>query len=270
LIKFPNCKINLGLHITGKRDDGYHNLETVFYPVPLTDALEILPQSHFEFTTSGLAIQGDPAKNLCVKAYDLLKTDFDLPPVHMHLHKAIPMGAGLGGGSSNGAFALLIFNELFDLCLQQQQLIDYALQLGSDCPFFVVNTPCFAFGRGEMLEPFTLSLSGYQLVLANPGIHVSTAWAFSQIVPSPASAHLAEIVQQPVSQWKGQLCNDFEEPVCKSYPLVKELIDYFYAQGAHYAAMTGSGSTVFGLLPPELSASPPPALNLALYKVLAL
>jgi 4-diphosphocytidyl-2-C-methyl-D-erythritol kinase len=270
LIKFPNCKINLGLHITGKRGDGYHNLETFFFPVPLTDALEILPASQFHFECTGLPIPGDPAANLCVKAYDLLKTDFDLPPVSIHLHKAIPMGAGLGGGSSNGAFALLILNQLFELGLQQQQLINYALLLGSDCPFFIVNKPCFAFSRGEMLEPIPLNLSGYNLALANPGIHISTAWAFGHVTPSQAPCHLADLVAEPVSTWRGALINDFEKPVASSHPPVQALIDSFYHQGADYAAMTGSGSTVFGLFQKSKPAPTRPQAAQSLFTLIAL
>jgi len=186
MVVFPNCKINLGLRIIRKRNDGYHDLETVFYPIPLTDALEVIRVSGADtdiaFQSSGLPISGDSTNNLCVKAYQLLKKDFpQLGSVQMHLHKVIPMGAGLGGGSSDGAFALQLINDLFHLQLSKEQLIGYALQLGSDCPFFILNQPCFASGRGEKMEPVALDLSGYHFAIVNPGIHVNTGWAFSQL-----------------------------------------------------------------------------------------
>ena len=185
MVVFPNCKINIGLRILDKRPDGFHNLETIFYPIPLKDSLEIIrdtsPQQEIIFSQSGNQIDGVPADNLCIKAYRLLKKDFpQLPAIQMHLHKAIPLGAGLGGGSADAAFAIKLLNEKFQLNLSPDQLISYSLQLGSDCPFFIINKPCYATGRGEIMQPLTISLSGYQLVLVNPGIHVNTSWAFSQ------------------------------------------------------------------------------------------
>ncbi len=250
MILFPACKINLGLRILKKRSDGYHDLETVFYPVAIHDALEIIEikESTFQFTTSGLPINGSIELNLCVKAYNLLKKEFpNLPPVHIHLHKNIPMGAGLGGGSSNGAATLLVLNSKLNLGLSENQLIDYALQLGSDCPFFIVNKPCFATGRGEHLTPVSLNLSLYQLVIINPGIHVSTAWAFSQSHFSANQIPLQQIIDLPITEWKHQLINDFEQPVFKHHLEIKILKALMYQQGALYASMTGSGSTVFGI-----------------------
>jgi len=185
MVSFPNCKINLGLNIVNKRDDGYHDIETAFFPIQLKDALELVEKEKFEFSTSGIAIEGEPEKNLCIKAYDLLKKDFpQLPAVQMHLHKAIPMGAGLGGGSADGAFTLKLLNKKFELNLSEKQLINYSLQLGSDCPFFILNKPCFATGRGEILEQMEPDLSQYKFLIVHPPIHVSTAWAFSTIKPS--------------------------------------------------------------------------------------
>lgn len=256
MVVFPNCKINLGLRIIRKRNDGYHDLETMFYPVPLTDALEVIRAStadtDISFQSSGLHISGDTANNLCVKAYQLLKKDFpQLGPVQMHLHKVIPMGAGLGGGSSDGAFALQLINDLFHLQISKEQLIGYALQLGSDCPFFILNQPCFASGRGEKMEPVALDLSGYHFIIVNPGIHVNTAWAFSQLqLNEPNQLELPDlrtIIQQPVSSWKETLINDFEAPVCKAHPEIAAVKQQLYDAGAVYASMTGSGSTVFGL-----------------------
>jgi 4-diphosphocytidyl-2-C-methyl-D-erythritol kinase len=254
MLVFPNCKINLGLHIVGKREDGFHNLETVFYPVPFKDALEIIPSTNtdIEFTATGLAVDGNAADNLCVKAYHLLKQDFpEVPSVKIHLHKAIPLGAGLGGGSADAAFMLKLLNEKFHLNLSTDQLINYALQLGSDCPFFIINKPCFATGRGEVLEETTLELSAYKIVLINPRIHVSTGWAFSNITPALPIKSIKEIIQQPIYTWKDELKNDFETAVFTAHPAIKAIKETLYAQGAIYAAMSGSGSTVFGIFEPN-------------------
>lgn len=248
MVVFPNCKINLGLHITGKRPDGFHTLETVFYPVALTDMLEIITADAVSFQSTGLPIPGAADNNLCLKAYHLLKKDFpNLPPVQMHLHKNIPMGAGLGGGSADGAFALQLINNKYKLGLSTEQLIAYAAQLGSDCPFFILNQACYATGRGEILQPVSLDLSGWHFVLVNPGIHVNTKWAFEQITPGPSGKDLLAIIQSPVDEWKKSLSNDFEAPIAKAYPAIQEIKDQLHALGASYAAMTGSGSTVFGL-----------------------
>lgn len=254
MITFPNCKINLGLSITRKRADGYHDLETVFYPIGLKDALEVVtspPEKNIPtvaFSASGLTIEGMPESNLCVKAWHLLKADFpSLPAVRLHLHKVIPMGAGLGGGSADGAFTLQLLNKKYGLGLTPEQLIVYALQLGSDCPFFVLNTPCFATGRGEIIEPVPLLLSGYRFVLVNPGIHVSTGWAFANITPQQPALSIKDIIRQPIATWKDTLVNDFEAPVMQQYPAIKQIRQQLYDAGAIYASMTGSGSTVFGI-----------------------
>lgn len=256
MVSFPNCKINLGLNIIRKRNDGYHDLETVFYPVPLTDALEIVrqrstvdvQQSTVNFSSTGLTINGSESDNLCVKAYHLLAQDFPkLPSITMHLHKVIPMGAGLGGGSADGAFALKLLNEKCQLQLTSEQLIAYALQLGSDCPFFILNKPCFATSRGEIMQPINLDLSAYKLVIVNPKIHIGTGWAFSNITPQTPKKSIQTIIQQPIETWKGELVNDFQAPAIKQYPAIGTAIDQLYQQGAVYSAMTGSGSTVFGL-----------------------
>lgn len=256
MISFPNCKINLGLHIIGKREDSFHNLETVFYPVPFRDALEIIsnPETapEIEFTATGLAVEGNPEDNLCIKAYRLLKKDFpELPTVKIHLHKTLPMGAGLGGGSADAAFMLKMLNEKFRLNISTSKLISYSLQLGSDCPFFIVNKPCFATGRGEALEEIAVDLSAYKILLVNPGIHISTGWAFSNITPALPERSIKEIIQQPVNTWKAGLKNDFEAPVFAAYPAVKEIKSNLYSLGAIYASMSGSGSTVFGIFPKD-------------------
>ena len=252
MILFPNCKINLGLHILRKREDGFHDLETIFYPIPLQDALEIVhhpsPATDIEFSGSGLKVEGALSDNICVKAYFLLKKDFpQLPPVKMHLHKTIPMGAGLGGGSADGAFTLLLINQKFNLGISKEQLIRYALQLGSDCPFFINNTPCFATGRGETMENISLDLTAYKFVLVNPGIHVNTGWGFSQLKPTAERPSLREIINQPIESWKDSLTNDFEEPVGRHHPEIAAIRQVLYQQGAVFASMTGSGSTVYGI-----------------------
>jgi 4-diphosphocytidyl-2-C-methyl-D-erythritol kinase len=250
LVVFPNCKINLGLHIIRKRADGYHDLQTVFYPVPLHDALEVIHANDkkFQFQQSGLTIAGDANNNLCVKAYQLLQKDFpSLPAVHMHLHKIIPMGAGLGGGSANGAYTLYLLNKKFQLDISEKQLLAYALELGSDCPFFIINQPSFAEGRGELLQPVQLDLSGYKIILINPNIHINTGWAFSQIQPQASLQSLKDIIKQPIETWRDNLLNDFEAPVLKAHPQLAQIKNVLYQKGAAYASMTGSGSTFFGL-----------------------
>ena len=252
MVSFPNCKINLGLHVTRKRADGYHDLETVFYPVMLKDALEIIrgTGNGVAFSSSGLHISGHSEDNLCVKAWSLLKTDFpNLPPITMHLHKAIPMGAGLGGGSADGAFALKMLNKLFQLNISQARLEQYALQLGSDCPFFIRNKPCLATGRGEMMEEIYIDLSAYRIALVNPAIHVSTADAFRGVIPANPSVNLSEIITKDPSTWKDLLHNDFEPSVFSKFPQIAAIKTRFYEHGAVYASMTGSGSTVYGLFP---------------------
>ena len=252
MLSFPNCKINLGLHVISKRSDGYHNLETIFFPVAQQDALEIIAADQLSFKATGLSISGKDEDNLCLKAYQLLKSKFpQLPAVSIHLHKTIPMGAGLGGGSADGAFMLTLLNKKFNLELTQQQLIAYALQLGSDCPFFIINKPCFAEGRGEILSPINLSLSAYSICLVNPGIHVSTGEAFAKIQPKQPKKSILEIIQQPVNTWKDELINDFEKPVFEHYPTIAAIKQKLYEAGAVYASMTGSGSTVFALFEKE-------------------
>lgn len=227
-------------------------------PVPLQDALEIVPAYNSDkdvaFTCTGLTVAGDELNNLCIKAYYLLKNDFpQLPAVQMHLHKAIPMGAGLGGGSADGAFTLVLLNNKFKLGLTEEQLIRYALQLGSDCPFFIINQPCYAEGRGEKLERISLDLKGYTLVLVNPGVHISTGWAFSHIKPGNPAKNVKAIISQPIQTWRDELINDFEAPVLAAQPALKTIKDSLYAAGATYAAMSGSGSTFYGLFEEEIA-----------------
>ena len=261
MVVFPNSKINLGLNVVQKRGDGFHDIETVFYPIQLNDALEIIkkPDSNLghSFSTSGLQIPGDPGNNICLKAYSLLKKEFpQLGSVGIYLHKAIPMGAGLGGGSSDGAAALATLNKLFNLGLSKEQLIERAAFLGSDCPFFIINEPCFARGRGEILERIAIHLLPYKLIIVNPDIHVATAEVFSTINPVLPSKSIKQIVRQPIETWKNELTNDFEESVFKKYPDIKSIKDELYRLGAFYCAMTGSGSTVFGIFDKDSNVEP--------------
>ena len=265
MVAFPNGKINLGLQVLQKRSDGFHDIATVFYPIGLRDVLEIIPARDIDqprLHSYGLAIDGDPAGNLCVRAWQLLKNDFPaLAATDIHLLKNIPMGAGLGGGSADGAFMLELLNKQFKLNLSHEALLNYALQLGSDCPFFLINQPCLAGGRGEILTVLSFSLTGYTLVCCHPGIHISTAWAFSQLDPYRLQpvAPLNEIIQLPVKDWKNQLVNDFETPVFAQYPAIAEIKDTLYSMGAEYASMSGSGSTIFGLFNNQLTLPTLPA-----------
>ena len=251
MITFPNIKINLGLSITEKRPDGYHNLETVFYPVALEDALEIRtnPEAQQKFTLHqhGMEIAGNPENNLVVKAYLLLDKEFHLPPVEIHLYKHIPSGAGLGGGSSDAAFMLKLLNEHYNLQLSDNQLEDYAATLGADCAFFIKNRPTYAEGIGNIFSPLPLSLKGYRIWLVKPDIFVSTRDAFAKIKPHHPEMSLKEIAQLPVEEWNGRMVNDFEESVFPQFPTIGEIKEEMYRQGAVYASMSGSGSSVYGL-----------------------
>jgi 4-diphosphocytidyl-2-C-methyl-D-erythritol kinase len=247
MVSFPPCKINLGLHIISKREDGYHDLETIFYPVPWTDILEIIPSTSLSFQTSGHSIPGKVEDNICLKAYELVKKDFPIEPVQIHLHKIIPMGAGLGGGSSDGAHTLRLLNTLFELNLKPEQLRNYAAQLGSDCPFFMDDQPMLGTGRGEVLTTVSFSLSGKFIVIVKPDIHVSTAEAYASISPQLPSMSLSKCIQLPLPEWKNNLINDFEKSVFTKYPLIKKLKEEMYLAGATYASMSGSGSSVFGI-----------------------
>lgn len=256
MILFPNCKINLGLQIKEKRPDGFHNLETVFLPVGINDALEVIQSTdgNTRLSVTGVSIDAHAEDNICMKAYRLLQKDFSqLPPIHIHLHKTIPSGAGLGGGSADGAFMLRLLNQKFNLGLSAEQLIPMALQLGSDCPFFIRNLPCFATSRGEQMQSINLNLSSFELVLVNPGIHVNTGWAFKQLPALRSHQDLKAVIKLPVTEWKDRVINDFEAPVFAAFPEVGAIRQQLYEAGALFAAMTGSGSTVFGIFEKDQS-----------------
>jgi 4-diphosphocytidyl-2-C-methyl-D-erythritol kinase len=260
MLCFPNCKINLGLFITRKRDDGYHDLDTVFYPLSvassaeadyaqLRDVLEIVPSTQTTLHMSGLSVAGTNENNLVWKAYRLLATEFPgkIPSLDIYLHKVIPMGAGLGGGSANGAFMLRLLNDYCGLGLNKNRLASLALQLGSDCPFFIYNTPQFATGRGEEMTESVLDLSPYNIQLICPEVHVSTAQAFSAITPKRAPYNLRLLSALPLVQWPNKVFNDFEEPVFKMHPVLASIKQQLYDQGALYAAMSGTGSAIYGI-----------------------
>lgn len=278
MITFPNAKINLGLHIVERRADGYHNLETIFYPIPVEDALELHPlqprrepdvadqtdtspaevksleaetaMNDCRLSLSGIAVEGEPNSNLVVKAYRLLASHHPLPPVTIHLLKHIPTGAGLGGGSADAAFMLKMLNEQFSLHLSNDTLEEYAARLGADCAFFIRNQPVFAHGIGNLFRPIPLSLKGYVLWLVKPDIFVSTREAFAHITPHKPAISLEELIREPVERWRDRMVNDFEASVFPQHPRLAQLKENFYRQGALYAAMSGSGSSLFGLFAP--------------------
>ena len=250
MVVFPHCKINLGLRVLNKRPDGFHNIETIFYPIHWQDVVEIIPSnSNINFTSSGISIDGNPTANLCLKAFDLLKVDFPaLPSCNIHLHKNIPIGAGLGGGSSDGSAVLSLLNEMFDLNISISRLEEYAVQLGSDCPFFLHKKPMLAQGRGELLSPIELSLAEYAIVVINPLIHINTGWAFSQLQLNNKNAYsLTEIITNPIASWQNLLKNDFEPAIFNAHPAIETLKQQLIDEGALYASMSGSGSSVFGI-----------------------
>ena len=255
MISFPIAKINLGLNVVEKRPDGYHNLQTVFYPVPIKDALEVqvmdeaFPSDYdCDLKVTNITIEGDEQRNLVVRAYQLLKQDFPtLPRIHTHLWKGIPTQAGMGGGSSDCAYMMLLLNQQFQLGLTDEQLIEYAAKLGADCAFFILSRPCYAEGIGEKLQPIDLSLSGYYIAVVRPDIPVPTKEAFSRIRPHYPAQNCRETVMQPIDTWRDTLINDFEESVFALHPEIGDIKQRLYDIGATYAAMSGSGSALFGL-----------------------
>ncbi len=252
MICFPNAKINLGLNIVSKRPDGYHNIETIFYPIPVKDALEVVNAEVFSFNQTGILIDAPIEKNLVVKALNVLKNKkYEIPELEVHLLKAIPFGAGLGGGSADAAFMLKLVNDYAKLGLSLDELETIAASIGADCPFFIQNKPVFATGIGNIFEPVELSLDSYYLCLVKPDVAVSTPEAYSMVTPKYPDVSLKEIIKKPVSTWKDWMLNDFEESVFPKYPIIKEIKETLYKQGAVYASMSGSGSSVFGLFEKE-------------------
>ncbi len=252
MISFPNAKINIGLRVIRKRKDGYHDLETVFYPLQLSDSLEFVRSKKKEsFQISGLALSGKSEDNLVWRAYKLLQKEYDLPAIQAHLHKIIPAGAGLGGGSADAVFMLQMLNKAFDLQLSEQKMKDFASMLGSDCPFFLRNRPTFAEGTGNIMSEISCDLSPYFILVVKPSLHVATKEAFSGIVPKIPDTSLRKIIQTPVREWKSLIINDFEPVVFAKYPEIAEIKRQLYDSGAVYAQMSGSGSAVFGIFEEE-------------------
>lgn len=256
MIGYPNVKINLGLHVVNKRDDGFHNIETVFYPLGFSDMLECTENTRYRrnnkcvFVAHGLKIAGPPSGNLVVRAYELLDRDFGLPPVLVHLNKVIPMGAGLGGGSSDAACMIRLLNGLFSLGLGRADMERYASHLGSDCAFFIGNEPAYVFGKGHELQAFDITLAGYYLVLVNTGAHSNTALAYRHVTKRgtlESQPGLKQLLSLPVSEWKRVVKNDFEDSVFLQLPGLSGVKSWLYEQGAVYASMSGSGASLFGL-----------------------
>lgn len=249
MVLFPNAKINIGLRIVSRRMDGYHDIETVFYPVKLCDALEFVKSEtgEDELVVTGIGIVSNAKENLVIKAVSKLRQRSQFPFLKIHLHKAIPAGAGLGGGSSDGSCILKSLNRYFSLGISMNELMDMALGLGSDCPFFIEDQPAYATGRGELLEPVPSVLEGFYIVLINPGLHVSTKEAYSHCIPSKPDTSLKELIGLPVSEWKKFIFNDFEDFASGKYPVIGDIKRSFYASGAVFSLMSGSGSSVFGI-----------------------
>lgn len=249
MICFPNAKINIGLFVTGLREDGYHSIASVFYPIPWCDALEVVKSDAFVFSTSGRAIPGAAENNLCIKAYNIVRRKHpEVTPVHAHLRKHIAMGAGLGGGSADGAFMINLLNDFFKLELSVEQREMYAAELGSDCPFFIENTPKLVSGRGDGMTPHNLNLQGWWLALESPDIHVSTQEAYSLIAPEPSAVNLGLLSAKNVSQWsEWGVENQFEKEIGARHAEIGKIKENMLANGAQYASMTGSGSSVYGL-----------------------
>ncbi|MDR1347327.1 MAG: 4-(cytidine 5'-diphospho)-2-C-methyl-D-erythritol kinase [Prevotellaceae bacterium] len=249
MIVFPNSKINIGLNVIEKRSDGFHNIETVFYPITLCDVLEIVRSKNKVSTVfnSGIAIDCNTDNNLCTKVLRLVKKDFSLPEVDVFLHKTIPAGAGLGGGSADAANVLTVLNKMFELNISDKKLMQYATELGSDCAFFIKNTPQLASGRGEIMRDIDIDLSGYYFVLIKPGVFINTAHAYAGIKPQKPEITISEIVSKPVAEWKYLLKNDFEKTVFKQFPQIRAIKEALYLRGAIYASMSGSGSSVYGI-----------------------
>lgn len=251
MVLFPYAKINLGLQVVEKRHDGFHNIISGLYPIGWSDVLEILEADELSFRSTGLAIPGDASSNLCLQAYQLIKESYNISPVYIHLHKVVPIGAGLGGGSSDAAFTLKGLNQLFDLSLSGQELKKLAAKIGSDCAFFVDGKPALATGKGDQLEEINIPDPGKYLVVVTPPVQVNTGEAYGMINPKPAENNLAKALSEDPSGWQQLIVNDFEVAVFKRYPAIADIKTSLMEKGAIYASMSGSGSSVFGIFKEE-------------------
>jgi len=261
MIVFPNAKINIGLSITEKRPDGFHNIETVFYPVHgFCDCLEFIESKELTFENLGIHIDAPIEKNLCVKAWKVFKKYYDIPPIHIVLYKNIPFGGGLGGGSADASFLLSAINEQFTVGATTEELEKMALELGSDCPFFINNKPIFAQGRGEIFSPISISLANYWIVLAKPDVAVGTAEAYRGVTPFKRDKNLAETIPANIADWNNIVVNDFEQSIFKLHPEIELVKNKLYESGAVYASMSGSGATVYGIFEKETNISDLPVV----------
>jgi 4-diphosphocytidyl-2-C-methyl-D-erythritol kinase len=252
MLDFPNAKINIGLNVIQKREDGYHDIETLFYPIGLKDVLECVQaedtqEDELQFKVTGGGLDNDEMENLCVRSWNLVHQRYSLPKTRMHLHKLIPIGAGLGGGSSDAAFTIQILDKVFNLKISDKEKLALATEIGSDCAFFIYNKPALAMGRGEILKVVDTALESFYIVLVHPGVHISTADAYGGITPKPPKIKLEEALQKPITDWKKLIVNDFEESVFSKYPKIGKIKEELYNFGAVYASMTGSGSAVYGI-----------------------
>ncbi|GAB6011344.1 4-(cytidine 5'-diphospho)-2-C-methyl-D-erythritol kinase [Viscerimonas tarda] len=261
MISFPNAKINLGLNIVSKREDGYHNLETIFYPIAIRDALEIVPakDGRDSFIEAGMKVGVPAGNNLVMKALHLIRERYSIPPLEVHLLKKIPFGAGIGGGSADASFMLKLLNTTYNLAISDDELAGLAVKLGADCPFFIYNRPMFASGIGEVLEDVQLSLAAYSIVLVKPDVHIPTRDAFALVKPQQPEISLKEIIKRPVQEWKNLMFNDFEKSIFPNYPVIETIRQQLYDCGAVYASMSGSGSSVYGIFEgtPDIAAAFP-------------
>jgi 4-diphosphocytidyl-2-C-methyl-D-erythritol kinase len=262
MITFPNSKINIGLNITSRRSDGYHDLETIIYPVQIKDALEVIEAAEMGFETSGLEIPGHANENLCLLAYDLLRKDFNLPHLKIHLHKQIPIGAGLGGGSADAAFFIQLINEKFQLSLDVNAMQNYCRKLGTDCAFFIENKPLFAYEKGDVFKDVELDLSNYHVALVMPPVHVSTGEAYRGVKPQKPQQSLKELIQLPLEDWQGKITNDFEEHILRNHPQIRNAKAALIEAGALFALMSGSGASVYGIFKEQTDLSFLPQDNL--------
>lgn len=267
MIAFPNSKINIGLNVINRRIDNYHNIETVFYPITIKDAIEVVESGELKFTSSGIEIPGEPEHNLCLKAYQLIAQDFKIPPVHIHLHKHIPIGAGLGGGSADAAFLIKLLNDKFSLKMNAGQMEAYAKQLGADCAFFIKNRSVYAIEKGDVFKDVSLDLKQYFLVLVMPPVQVSTKDAFENISIEPSGQLLDVDINLPIEQWKGLIFNKFEPSIFFKYPAIQSIKDDLYKNGALYASMSGSGASVYGIFENQVQLPELEVGNLVFYGV---
>lgn len=256
MVAFPPCKINLGLNVIRKRDDGFHDIETCFYPVPWSDILEVIPSQSFSFAVTGISIPGENMDNLCVRAFNLIQQRYHIPEVSIHLHKIIPTGAGLGGGSSDAAWTLRLLNDIFELKISKEELRTMAAQLGSDCSFFIDDMPMMGTGRGEVLSPANVSLKGKRIVIVKPEVHISTAQAYAGVVPSLPRKPLSEMIEvTSIEEWRASIKNDFEPSILDKFSVIDVVKQRLYHAGALYASMSGSGSAVFGIFNSKIDTS---------------